>query len=109
MDQQTDVPQFDLGVTDADGQPLQTGDRVKVTGSDRFGEDEGTVIGAVCIHPERENITDYRIVDGELVNVTTQPDERVRIRVRLDNGVDGDDYTASQGRVTKVVQQVELG
>lgn len=81
------------GVTDATGTPLSTGDRVNVTGSERFDEGEGTVIGAVVL-------ADYRLVpDGELRNVLDKP---VRVRVLLDNGTDGNDYTASAGRVHKL-------
>jgi hypothetical protein len=94
MEAATAVPAIELpGVIDATGTPLVTGDRVNVTGSDRFGEGEGTVIGAVVI-------ADYRIVpDGEVRNVMEKP---TRIRVRMDNGTDGDEYTASAGRVTKL-------
>lgn len=92
----TAVPTIPLpeGVTDANGKPLQTGDRVHVTGSDRFGEDDGIVIG--CIVRQ-----DWRIVpDGELRQVHDH--KPIRIRIRLDNGTDGEDYSASAGRVTRI-------
>jgi hypothetical protein len=47
MEATTAVPAIELpGVIDATGTPLVTGDRVNVTGSDRFGEGEGTVVDA---------------------------------------------------------------
>lgn len=95
-----DVPAIALeGVEDSTGTPLTTGDRVKVTGSDTFGEGEGTVIGAVVM-------ADYRIVpdleNGDGPKVRNVMDKPVRIRIRLDNGYGGDEYTASAGRVTKL-------
>lgn len=92
--EQASVPVHSLnGITDATGTPMQTGDRVHVTGSDRFGEGDGTVIGGIVI-------ADYRLTaDGEMENTMEKP---TRIRIRLDNGTDGDDYTASAGRVTKI-------
>jgi hypothetical protein len=98
--QQT-VPVHSLnGITDATGTPMQTGDRVHVTGSDRFGEGDGTVIGGVVI-------ADYRITsDGKMENTMEKP---TRIRIRLDNGTDGDEYTASAGRVTKIDTENAVG
>lgn len=98
MDTAIDIPSIPLpGITDANGNALSTGDRVHVTGSDSFGEGDGTVIGATAQF-------DYRIVpDGELRQVNEH--KPVRIRIRLDDDVDdsrGDEYTASAGRVTKI-------
>lgn len=64
----------EIGLTDADGQALHAGDRVRVVRSDRFGEGEGEVL---------------RAIGG-------------RVNVRMDNGTDGDKYTASTGRVTRL-------
>lgn len=102
MEAATAVPAHDLKVNDSMGSPLSTGDRVQVTGSSRFGTDNGTVIGAV------KPPTDLRLDEnGDLTDAAEGA--APRIRVRMDNGTDGDDYTASQGRVSKIDEENQSG
>lgn len=96
----TQVPTIELpkGFNDKNGTPLSTGDRVHVTGSDRFGEGDGTVIGGI-------RTEDFRLVpDGEIRQAHEKP---VRIRILMDNGTDGDRYSASAGRVEKIEGDAE--
>lgn len=66
----------DLGITDADGNPLTVGDRVQILGSDRYGDP-------------------YAVVKGPGPDLD---DFKVRVHVALEDGQD-DTYTPSVGRV----------
>lgn len=100
MEAATTVPAHPLGVQDATGTPLSTGDRVKVTGSASFGEGLGTVIG--CIVAAQDTTLDP--ATGEL-RTQTHDEKPVRIRVRMDNGHGEDGYHASAGRVNVVDEE----
>lgn len=101
-----DIEPIQLPVTDAEGQPLATGDRVQVTGSDRYGEPTGVVVG----FERRINTTEVCTIDadGQVVNevIDETGEKPIRIRVMLDDGQD-DNYLPSQGRVTKIMDHAD--
>lgn len=88
------------GITDADGKLLYYGDRVKVTGSERFEEGEGIVTGYIRQSASYGYSPDP--TDPDDPGYKFEEKEMTRIRIRLDNEVDGDNYTASQPRVTRL-------
>ena len=73
-----------IGINDADGQPLHVGARVKVTGSDRYGETTAIVRGP------GPDLDDYK----------------TRVHVALENG-ENDLYTPSTGRVHLIEADAE--
>jgi hypothetical protein len=96
-----EVEVMQLPVSDANGQPLATGDKVQVKGSDRYGAPTGVVIGYT---KETHTVEEARLdADGNLKQESEDKtgSKPVRIIIRLANG-ENDDYRPSAGRVFKI-------